>query len=378
MQRLLKKVFQFLNPTFLREKLAKGLEKVILKGSQKDPLLYLGIISIVLFGAFLFAPYFIKITPPNFIETLFHSDLNQEFSRFNPYLIPKEIVKESPNLYLVQKNSLAAVAPAMMVTPQILGALATGIELEEAKREITEYIVESGDSLISIAERFNISLNTLLWANDLSQNSIIRSGQKLIILPVDGVIYYVKNGDTLSKISILYKADINEIITFNDLSGDGDIFVGDVLIIPGGVMPPKPAPVRYAPLATSYFICPISSPCRITQGLHFYNAVDFSHGSCGEPIYAAAAGTILKVKITESRSRWAFNGAGNHLTILHPNGVVTMYGHIALSLVNVGDTVSQGQIVALVGGQRGTPGAGSSSGCHLHFGVTGARNPFAR
>ena len=190
----------------------------------------------------------------------------------------------------------------------------------------------------------------------------------------------MQDGDTISAIAQQYKGKTEDIIAFNGLSGEGDIYMGDIVIIPQGIFP---APsVQYAPkqvpLASSYFICPISEPCRITQGLHWYNAIDFSHGKCGEPIYAAAAGEVIKVALTNSTSRWAFSGAGNHITILHPNGVVTMYGHIATSVVNVGDYVSQGQVIALMGGYPGTPGAGLSTGCHLHFGVSGASNPFAR
>jgi murein DD-endopeptidase MepM/ murein hydrolase activator NlpD len=93
-------------------------------------------------------------------------------------------------------------------------------------------------------------------------------------------------------------------------------------------------------------------------------------------IYAAAAGTVLNVKLTKSTSRGAFGGAGNTITILHPNGVVTSYGHIAVSLVNPGNPVSQGQAIALMGGKPGTAGAGLSTGCHVHFQVSGAVNPF--
>ena len=131
------------------------------------------------------------------------------------------------------------------------------------------------------------------------------------------------------------------------------------------------------PTSQSYFICPIALPCRITQNLHWYNAIDFSHGRCGDTIYAAAGGTVLKVKLTNSTSRLAYGGAGNHITILHPNGVTTMYGHIATSFVSPGENVYQGQPIALMGGQPGTPGAGMSTGCHVHFGVSGTRNPFA-
>ncbi|MFQ6050030.1 MAG: LysM peptidoglycan-binding domain-containing protein [Candidatus Paceibacterales bacterium] len=287
---------------------------------------------------------------------------------------------EYPEFLFVQESYLRAISPSITVTPQVLGALIEGFEPQDLQKTIVEYMVESGDSLWSIAAKFDISLNTVLWANNLNKNSVIQPGQKLIIPPVSGVIHHVKAGDIVGEIAEKYKAKTQEIISFNGLSSEADIFIGDILVIPNGVVP---APtIRYAParipLAESYFICPISSPCRITQGLHWYNAIDFSHSKCGEPIYAAAGGKVLKVKLTRSTSRWAFKGAGNHLTILHPNGVVTVYAHLASSFVNPGDTVSQGQIIALMGGQPGTPGAGRSTGCHLHFGVRGARNPFAK
>ncbi len=355
--------------------------KVIFKGSFRDPLLYFGFISVIFFGAVVFV-YSSSETKSDFKKMAGVGSWligeKSEFLRAQSFIVSKEPIKESPDFYRVQNNSLASIVPPVTVTPQILGALADGSDIEEFSKEVIEYAVGQGDTVWSIAEKFNISQNSILWANELSGSSIIKPGQKLIIPPVSGVLHYVKEGDTLIKIANLYKAEIDEIIAFNNLSQGGDIFIGDVLVIPGGVMPPKAVPVQYAPVAISYFICPISSPCRITQGLHWYNAIDFSRGKCGEPIYAAAAGNVLKVQITSSRAKSAFNGAGNHLTILHPNGVVTFYGHILINLVNPGDYVSQGQLIALIGGQPGTPGAGRSSGCHLHFGVNGARNPFAR
>ncbi len=284
---------------------------------------------------------------------------------------------EGPEFLFLEKNTLKASLPPVIITPQVLGALVEGFEPEDVQKIIVEYIVEPGDTLWQLCQKFNISLNTILWANNLNKNSAIQPGQKLVIPPVSGIIHQVQARDTVSEIAKKYQAKIEDIISFNDLSNEADIYIGDILVVPDGIMPPPP--VKYAPslvpLAASYFICPISPSCKISQGLHWYNAIDFS-GKCGDPIYAAAGGTVLKVKLTNSTSRWAFGGAGNHLTILHPNGVVTMYGHIATSFVNPGEGVSQGQIIALIGGQKGTPGAGMSTGCHLHFGVTGARNPF--
>jgi len=351
-----------------------------IKGSLKDSFSYLGIISVVLFGILvIFFPHLDNnSTTSNLINPIL---IQPAQSGGGPFVDPTQKQKpESPNFVLVENSSFQAISPPAMVTPQVLGALVGDSDAEDIQKIILEYIVESGDTLGSIAEKFNISLNTVLWANNLNQNSIIQPGQKLVIPPVTGVIHYVKEGDTISEIAAKYKGKVEEIMAFNELSSERDIYVGDVIVVPNGVMP-KPE-IKYAStwvtLYEGYFICPILAPCRITQGLHWYNAVDFSHGNCGEPILAAAAGEVLKVKLTSSTSRWAFGGAGNTISIKHTNGVVTSYGHIATSFVNPGDEVSQGQIIALMGGQPGTPGAGLSTGCHVHFGVSGARNPFAK
>lgn len=286
----------------------------------------------------------------------------------------KNFLRESPKMTFIQDNSVIGLSPPATITPQVLGTLLGSVEDEtERRNEIIEYVVQSGDTISSIAAEYDISLNTILWANDLSSKSIIKIGQKLIILPITGVVHHIKNGDTLSEIAKTYKSNSSEIIAFNELSSEGDIFIGDILVIPNGEMPP-PKSTYYVssqvPIGSSYFICP-TADCRITQGLHWYNAIDFGT-KCGSPIYAAAVGVVQRVE-------YGWNsGAGNYITILHPNGVVTMYGHVQKSLVSPGQKVSQGEMIALIGGKPGTPGAGISTGCHVHFGVRGARNPFSR
>ena len=348
----------------------------------KNPFFFLGIISIILISLIFSntdSPSKSLSNEEN-LSLAISSKNSEESIKESLFLSSTEkFWPESPEFLLVGNNGIRASSPPTTFSPKVFGALIGGLELDDTNKGITEYIVESGDSLSSIAVSFDISLNTLLWVNNLNKDSFLQPGQKLVILPVSGMLHHIKSGDTISEIAERYKGKVNEIIAFNDLSNEGDIYIGDIIIIPNGAMPAPSqqyAPAQ-VPLANSYFICPISSPCRITQGLHWYNAIDFSHGNCGEPIYAAAGGTVLKVKLTNSTSKWAYSGAGNHLTILHPNGVVTMYGHLATSLVSPGQQVSQGQIIALMGGQPGTPGAGMSTGCHVHFGVTGARNPFA-
>ncbi len=146
---------------------------------------------------------------------------------------------------------------------------------------------------------------------------------------------------------------------------------------------PRPAPRSapyYGPSLDGYFIFPTSG---FNQGrLHSYNAVDISRGDdClyeDIPVFAAASGVVTATYPTQSAARWANSGYGNYIIILHPNGVTTLYSHLKTILVNAGQYVNQGSIIAFMGGYPRTPGAGNSTGCHLHFGVRGAAQPFAR
>ena len=281
------------------------------------------------------------------------------------------ILTESPDMSFIGKNSLIAVTPPASVKSAVLGSLIGGAEDlsgDEERRDIIEYVIQEGDSLSSIASKFNISLNTILIANELNSRAVIRKGQILIILPVTGIVYDVKKGDTLSEIAKRYKGKITEIVSLNGLSGEGDIFIGDILVIPNGKIPAYKPTYSSIPVGNSYFIAPVAK-INITQGLHWYNAVDFG-AKCGEPVYASAAGTV-------QRAKYGYNGgAGNYVRVIHANGVVTMYGHVQKIFVSPSQYVSQGEIIALVGGRPGMAGAGKSTGCHVHFDVRGSSNPF--
>ncbi len=371
---------------FLRPKEILKRAKKFLRGLKKDPFCYFWLISLILFGILNFSSFYLnknfKIAAQNFLPPFFNlQNQNSNQVEFLFLNFSGKTSLEVPSPILIEKNSLKGISPPLIITPQVLAVLAGQDSSFQESRGIIEYLVEPGDNLWLIADKFNITLETLLWANNLNKNSKIQPGQKLVILPVSGVIHYVRAGDTISEIAQKYQGKISQIITFNNLIKEDDIFIGDILIIPDGKKPYSSTKLASqsalaVPLPSNYFIYPTVST-RISQGLHWYNAVDFD-GRCGDQIFAAAAGTVLRVKLTESVSRDVFGGAGNHLTILHPNGTITMYGHLLTSFVNPGDRVSQGQIIALMGGQPGTPGAGTSTGCHLHFEVRQARNPFVR
>lgn len=143
---------------------------------------------------------------------------------------------EFPDLSLIQGLSLKGVSPPNIFRSEVLGTLT---EEEEEKKEIIEYIVKEGDSVWSIAKNFGLSVETIIWANNI-KNSLIKPEQRLIILPLDGVMYLVKEGDRLEDLAKKYKVETEKIIEFNELSEDGDLFLGELLIIPGGKMPDEP------------------------------------------------------------------------------------------------------------------------------------------
>ncbi len=237
--------------------------------------------------------------------------------------------------------------------------------------EIRVYTVREGDSLSQVAEMFDVTTNTIMWANDLSKATQIQPGDTLVILPIAGVRHVVKSGDTISTIAKKFDGDVDQILAYNELASADDLSVGDTLIIPGGAMHQAPArgsqaaPVRVSGSVASSagFTHPAPGSVR-TQGIHGYNAVDLA-GSYGSGIRAAAAGEVIVAK----GSGWN-GGYGNYVVIRHANGAQTLYAHLSSLSVGVGNYVSQGEVI---GGMGST---GRSTGTHVHFEVRGATNPF--
>lgn len=96
------------------------------------------------------------------------------------------------------------------------------------------YVVQQGDTLSTIAAKNKVSVNTILWANDIENIDSIMPGDTLFILPVSGVQYVVKKGDNLDAIASKYKASKEKIIAFNDLPANGDVEEGKTIVIPDG------------------------------------------------------------------------------------------------------------------------------------------------
>ena len=106
------------------------------------------------------------------------------------------------------------------------------------KRGTRIYEVKNGDTAGSIAAAFGLSTSTILSANNLSDTSLLKPGDKLAILPVTGASYKIQKGDSLEAIAKKYNVDSQKIIAFNELSADGKLKEGQTLVLPDGYLSP--------------------------------------------------------------------------------------------------------------------------------------------
>lgn len=258
---------------------------------------------------------------------------------------------------------------------------------KRVRNDVTKYTVQSGDTVSEIAAQFEVSPDSILWANPRLEDNpdMLSLGQSLNIPPVSGVLYVVQNGDTLQKIADRFKgkkksdAMIEDILNLefnqgrhNLQASDYALTIGEFLMVPGGYKPYVPRIVQAysgsvpvsAARGTGNFGWPVSG--RITQKFWTqHSALDIAAPK-GTPIYATDSGYVVR---NESKS----TGYGNMILIDHGNGYVTRYAHLSAIHVEVGESVKKGQLIGRVGS------TGNSTGPHLHFEVirnSVARNPF--
>ena len=247
-------------------------------------------------------------------------------------------------------------------------ATTTQISIKPRDSVVT-YVVQPGDTVSGVAQKFGVSIDTVRWQNDLKSIEAIKPGQKLEIPPISGIVHKVKRGDTIYSIAKKYDIDAQAIVNwpFNTYSDD-EVFalaVGQLLVVPDGVKPDeelwdpstkivrRETPDAGAVSALGQFIWPASG--GITQYFRWYHpAIDIANKAAPN-ILAADSGTVLVAGMPDT---W---GYGIRVIIDHGNGFQTLYAHLQQLYVSPGQTVNRGDAI----GKMGT--TGRSSGIHLHF-----------
>lgn len=249
------------------------------------------------------------------------------------------------------------------------------LESNKSWNQVSDYTVKEGDTLSSIAQKFDVSIDSIKWANSNINWQKIKPGVSVSIPPVTGIVYKVKPGDTVYSIAKKLQTDAQGIVDFplNTFSDDETfaLVAGQTLIVPDGVMPNESAPSlptlsniltpdAGAVSGTGKFVWPGFG--RLTQPFRSYHpGIDIANHD-GGAILAADSGTVVV-------AGWVNTGYGNHVIIDHGNGYKTLYGHLSSISVVAGQRVNRGAVIGNMGS------TGRSTGTHLHFEIrTGSGN----
>lgn len=233
--------------------------------------------------------------------------------------------------------------------------------------DMTDYTIQSGDTVAQIAKKFGVSEDTIYWENALTPKSKLVPGKALRILPVTGVRHLVSRGETLESIAKKYDVSPQAVADwpYNTFVNDEtfELAVGQALIVPDGV---KPDEVQVSPrqfiahqtpdagtvVASGDWVWPTQG--RITQPFLWYHpGIDIANRDL-PPVIAADSGKVIAVIASGV-------GYGKHIIIDHGNGFQTLYAHLSAFRVEQGQNVAKGDIIGIMGS------TGHSTGPHTHF-----------
>jgi len=242
---------------------------------------------------------------------------------------------------------------------------------QRPRLEVITYTVQVGDTAESIAQAFGLQPTTLIWSNPEIEKlpDLLKVGQVLVILPIDGVYHTVEPGDTLESLAEAYKVSVAGIreCPFNDIPEDGTLEPGTHVVVPGGT---KPYIERRVTLYTGPVASTVEATGRfrwptvgiLTQGYWYgHRAIDIG-APVGTAVRASDGGFV-------SFAGWTDVGYGYLVVIDHSNGYQTYYAHLSDIFVREGEVVDAGQVIGAVGS------TGNSTGPHLHFEIRFNRYP---
>lgn len=224
------------------------------------------------------------------------------------------------------------------------------------------YRIRSGDMIGLIAEKYDISQDTLISVNNIRASRLIQPGQYIKIPSEEGILYTIKkDGETPESIAKKYDVDAAKCAFVNNLELDSPLKTGSSIFVPGAEMDSitlseingdlfrKPIHGWYR--LTSYFGW---RPSPFTGRRSWHGGLDMACPAWTK-IYAAMDGRVVDTGYN--------NTYGNYVIINHGNGYKTLYGHMIQIDCKVGQWVGTNTVIGRVGS------TGASTGPHCHFTV---------
>jgi len=259
-----------------------------------------------------------------------------------------------------------------------LRAKATAERKRAPRLEVTYYVVKAGDTLWSVANQFDLDVNTLIGCNRMRDVNLLKPGTTVRIPNQDGAFVVPKEGESLAALADRMGVYPEAIRAANGWGPEAPLPAGREVFVPGA------KPVAFFESQTAEgrksgivdrlsgrtgFGWPVVG--RINSGFgwrrdpfggrrDFHTGVDIK-APTGRPIGAAAAGTVVY-------AGW-MSGYGKTVVVEHRGGYTTLYGHCSRLLCRAGDPVSRGEKIALAGS------TGRSTGSHVHFEIRVGGSP---
>jgi murein DD-endopeptidase MepM/ murein hydrolase activator NlpD len=234
----------------------------------------------------------------------------------------------------------------------------------EGARSAQEVTIHEGDTLATMANYYDVTVEAIAFANGIGDVHSLRMGQKLLIPPAEGALYTVKDGDTVDSVASRFKVDPSVIMSYNHLYFEPEHFAaGQMIFVRGAALPALQEPQRptvavlrgptlgATPPRTGRLAWPVGGV--ITQ--YFWaghTGVDLA-APYGTGIGSSDDGVV-------SAAGWVAVG-GLRVCVQHAGDLESCYYHTSAVYASVGQQVSRGQIIAAIGL------TGVTTGPHVHW-----------
>ncbi len=233
----------------------------------------------------------------------------------------------------------------------------------EDVRPVIEYKVADGDNLGAIAQKYQVDLDDLAYANGIDDEiRTLHIGESLLIPPGQGALYTVTDSDTIISVAKKFSVDPSAIMTYNRLYFEPEHFApGQLIFVPGAEVPamkritaPRSIPIPgQLPARTGQLSWPVRGV--LTQYFWWgHTGVDLA-APYGTTIGSSDDGVVVA-------TGWVAVG-GLRVCVQHSGGLQTCYYHTSAVYVSPGQAVVRGQALAAIGM------TGVTTGPHVHWEV---------